>query len=40
METRDKILSELKEVAPTLSSLQKKDFFTAPAGYFDVFRFK
>jgi hypothetical protein len=37
METRDKILSELKEVAPTLSSLQKKDFFTAPAGYFDVF---
>ncbi|MBP7389453.1 MAG: hypothetical protein KA841_03555 [Chitinophagales bacterium] len=40
METRDDILSELKEIAPTLSSLQKKDFFLVPVGYFDAFSLK
>ncbi len=38
METRDNILRELKELAPTLAALEKKNFYTVPEGYFVNFK--
>lgn len=37
METREKILNELKEIAPTLASVPKVNLYTVPEGYFDAF---
>lgn len=38
METRDNILKELQDIAPRLASLEKKNHFTVPDGYFLNFR--
>ncbi|HLP49868.1 MAG TPA: hypothetical protein VK154_03230 [Chitinophagales bacterium] len=38
METRENILQELKEIAPRLASLEKKNNFAVPDGYFLNFK--
>ncbi|MBK7148082.1 MAG: hypothetical protein IPH78_04480 [Bacteroidetes bacterium] len=37
METREHWVSELKEIAPLLSTLQRTNYFSAPEGYFEAF---
>ncbi len=38
METRNDILNELKAIAPRLASIEKKNLYEAPEGYFERFR--
>jgi hypothetical protein len=38
METRDNILNELKQIAPTLAAMEKKNFYALPDGYFADFK--
>lgn len=38
METRENILNELKQIAPKLSSLEKKNFYSVPENYFVNFK--
>lgn len=38
METRDNILNELKQIAPTLAAVEKKNFYAVPDGYFADFK--
>lgn len=37
METNEEILKELKEIAPMLSAIEKKNFYSVPENYFDDF---
>ena len=38
METRENILKELKEIAPLLSKIEKKNFYSVPENYFLNFK--
>jgi len=38
METRENILKELREIAPTLAKMEKKNFYSVPENYFVNFK--
>lgn len=38
MEKKDDIVNELKQLAPTLAGLEKRNFYTVPNGYFAEFK--
>lgn len=38
METRDNILNELKQIAPKLAAIERKNFYEVPNGYFADFK--